>query len=243
MSTEAQATTVTENNCHTDPRRPVLTATELRQVAEWAHSVRGANMCMAVKRPIGGTVMVEAMPLSKVGKLGPQYLVIPVDTQNRVQDRRAIAGMKLKVKDKTAPGKEVDLFDTCKKTYGAVPDAMFWTESSVEKFLVPYYASVHSSDDTLGEKMQKISEIFDGDFTEEGVEGAEDAEVQVYAMLHLPKSEYVASPPDAALAVFYTMRRRPAPGSTTVPAPEDRVARLETLRLRAPAARARAGRA
>lgn len=227
----------------TELRPPVLTATELRQVAEWAHSVRGADMCMVASRPIGGTLAVKSMPLGETGGLGPEYLVIPVDTQNRVFERRTITEMKLKLKDKTVPAKEVDFFKACREKYGAEPDAMFWTESSVEKFLVPYYASVHSSDDTLGEEMQKIADIFDGNFEEAGVEGAAEAEVQVYAMVHLPKSEYVASPPDTAMAVLYTLARRPPPGSDTAPEPELRVARLETLGFRKPAARARAGRA
>lgn len=224
-----------------DPRQPVLTATELRQVAEWAHSVRGSDMCMVVSRPIGGRLTVVPTPSSKAGNLGPDYLVIPVDTTNRVDDRETIGEMRLTLTDGTPreeggsgekkKDREVDLFALCRTKYHCVPDAIFWTESSVEKFLVPYYASVHSSDDDLGTEMQNIADIFDGKFKSKETDPETDGPVTVYAMLHLPKSEYVASPPEeSTLGVLYSR------GEATVPT-------VERLLLPVPGEQAAPGRA
>jgi hypothetical protein len=183
------------------PERAVLTATELRQLAEWAHSVRGEHMCMVVfpRRP-GEALWYTPLPAVVAERMGPEYIVIPVETRNRVADRPAVRGMKIELRNKPTDekGEEVDFFEKCWEAYGTYPDAMFWTESSVEKFLLPYYASVYSSSDAVSERIKEIDDLFDGKVPPRmasAMEGAKDGEVTVYAMVHLPKSEYVASPP------------------------------------------------
>jgi hypothetical protein len=60
-----------------------------------------------------------------------------------------------------------DISDTC--------DALFWSESAVEKFAVPYYASLAGSE-AAGEVTDLILAYRDSD---------------VYGLVHLPKSDYV----------------------------------------------------
>jgi hypothetical protein len=63
-------------------------------------------------------------------------------------------------------------------TYAA--DAVFWSVSAVEKFLVPYYASVYGDE---GPRMaQQVLQILDTAAAEEG---------DAFAVAHLPSSEYV----------------------------------------------------
>lgn len=73
-------------------------------------------------------------------------------------------------------------------TYAA--DAVFWSVSAVEKFLVPYYASVYG--DQGPEMAKAVLQLM-------GVDGARDAAERVegetpFAVAHLPSSEYVGEP-------------------------------------------------
>ena len=63
-------------------------------------------------------------------------------------------------------------------TYAA--DAVFWSVSAVEKFLVPYYASVYG--DQGPQMAQQVLQILDT---------AAAAEGDAFAVAHLPSSEYV----------------------------------------------------
>lgn len=229
MSTDSQPQPDSGAGSGTEPRPPVLTATELRQVAEWAHSVRGPHMAMVVSRLDDGSLKVEPKLLANAPRGKPEFLVIPVDTENRVRKRRVIGGMNLRLVDKEkmgAPSVDVNFFQLCREAHGCEPDAMFWTESAVEKFLVPYYASVHSADKALGREMRRIAKVFDGKFKPKGRTLEHDEEVTVYAMVHLPKSEYVASPPEEpTMGVLYSIHRR---GADPVPMVE-KLSLLEPL--------------
>ncbi|HET6763657.1 MAG TPA: hypothetical protein VFH27_08290, partial [Longimicrobiaceae bacterium] len=71
-------------------------------------------------------------------------------------------------------------------------DAVFWSESAVEKFLIPYYASVYGNQAALA--VGDILEAFHGDRGDGGTHGGPrltDPDGLTYAMAHLPKSEYV----------------------------------------------------
>lgn len=63
-------------------------------------------------------------------------------------------------------------------TYAA--DAVFWSVSAVEKFLVPYYASVYG--DQGPQMAQQVLQILDTAAADEG---------DAFAVAHLPSSEYV----------------------------------------------------
>lgn len=75
-------------------------------------------------------------------------------------------------------------------TYAA--DAVFWSVSAVEKFLVPYYASVYGD---RGPDMAKavMDVLLLGIESEEGGEGMVEGG-RPFAMAHLPSSEYVGEP-------------------------------------------------
>ncbi|HLM67281.1 MAG TPA: hypothetical protein VK358_07135 [Longimicrobium sp.] len=73
-------------------------------------------------------------------------------------------------------------------TYAA--DAVFWSVSAVEKFLVPYYASVYGDQ---GPKMaQAVLDVLLPE-SAEGGEGRVEGETP-FAVAHLPSSEYVGEP-------------------------------------------------
>ncbi|MFL5540315.1 MAG: hypothetical protein ACJ8J0_15095 [Longimicrobiaceae bacterium] len=77
---------------------------------------------------------------------------------------------------------------------GLAADAVFLSASAVEKFLVPYYASVYG--DTAPDVVERLVSIFvppgspeRGDSGGERVEPAVDGS---FAVIHLPSSEYAA---------------------------------------------------
>jgi hypothetical protein len=75
-------------------------------------------------------------------------------------------------------------------TYAA--DAVFWSVSAVEKFLVPYYASVYG--DRGPDMAQAVMDVLLlGIESEQGGEGRVEYE-KPFAMAHLPSSEYVGEP-------------------------------------------------
>jgi hypothetical protein len=95
-------------------------------------------------------------------------------------------------------GKPVDLLGITIKpiaphpggTYAA--DAVFWSVSAVEKFLVPYYASVYGDQ---GPKMaQAVLDVLlrGAESAGDGVRGEENE--TPFAVAHLPSSEYVGEP-------------------------------------------------
>lgn len=73
-------------------------------------------------------------------------------------------------------------------TYAA--DAVFWSVSAVEKFLVPYYASVYG--DKGPQMAQAVLDVLLPE-SAEGGEGRVEGETP-FAVAHLPSSEYVGEP-------------------------------------------------
>jgi hypothetical protein len=79
---------------------------------------------------------------------------------------------------------------------GLAADAVFWSASAVEKFLVPYYASVYG--DTAPDVVDRLVSIFvPPGSPERGDNGGEMAVVPApvdtsFAVIHLPSSEYAA---------------------------------------------------
>ena len=72
-------------------------------------------------------------------------------------------------------------------------DAVFWGESSIEKFVVPYYASVYGSDagDAVTELLDTYNGVAAGGSGGDGGETLEPTTVEVYGLVHMPRSEYI----------------------------------------------------
>ena len=75
-------------------------------------------------------------------------------------------------------------------TYAA--DAVFWSVSAVEKFLVPYYASVYGDQGPDMAKAVMDVLLLGKESAGDGVRGDEDE--TPFAVAHLPSSEYVGEP-------------------------------------------------
>jgi hypothetical protein len=70
-------------------------------------------------------------------------------------------------------------------TYEA--DAVFWSLAAVEKFLVPYYASVYGDEGAA--HAQAVMDLMR--IPDTHLDADEDTEAQAFALVHLPSSEYV----------------------------------------------------
>jgi hypothetical protein len=77
-------------------------------------------------------------------------------------------------------------------TYAA--DAVFWSVSAVEKFLVPYYASVYG--DQGPDMANAVMDVLLRGVDSAGDAGAvgEEGDDKPFAVAHLPSSEYVGEP-------------------------------------------------
>jgi hypothetical protein len=78
-------------------------------------------------------------------------------------------------------------------------DAVFWSLAAVEKFMVPYYASVYG--DQGAAHAQAVMDLLR--IPDTHLDADEDTEAQAFALVHLPSSEYVTEhvPHVAALRV------------------------------------------
>ncbi|HEU4560732.1 MAG TPA: hypothetical protein VFS20_22960 [Longimicrobium sp.] len=70
---------------------------------------------------------------------------------------------------------------------GPAADAVFWTESAVEKFVVPYYASVHGP--RAARKVAAVLKVLHDSDGEKARD--QNAAVENFALIHLPTSEYI----------------------------------------------------
>jgi hypothetical protein len=151
--------------------KPQLTADLLRDIAEAANGIRKHEIWFVVKDVAGTLVYTIAKTdpgnpadaivipcLTKLKNERPQ--MIEIKCKARKLDGTIIDGNLLNVEGTT---------DEC--------DATFWSESAVEKFLIPYYASVAGD-----EAIQQLLDLLD-DFHHKA---------SVYALGHLPKSEYTS---------------------------------------------------
>lgn len=153
----------------------------LRQIAECASGMRNENLWFVVT---GNKFTVEKKEPFPVD---PEAIVIPVEKVNDPPSKVTAAW----ISDATGP--EVNLMEVKVPAIGPYPagiyaaDAVFWSVSAVEKFLVPYYASVYG--DTAWEHVKTVMSILmpppDQDFV---------IDPQPYAIAHLPSSEYTGVP-------------------------------------------------
>ncbi len=154
--------------------KQTFNSTQLRRLAEMADGLRGIPYASMNK---------ARMWMSRDRQTAPDTLSIPVNNRDVVQRRRCITEITIHLDN----GQKIDLY----KIGGFVPDALFWTESAVQKFLVPYYAAKHAADPRVPGVIRTLLNTFNGKARKRSKAGA-GSTVEVFAMAHLPKSEYTS---------------------------------------------------
>jgi hypothetical protein len=199
----------------TDPH-PHLDSLQLRLIAEAASGLRGepvhfvAQSDGTIREMYHGEGGGEAGGAQESGHVPPplDFVVVPAFTENVAPNMPPLTVATLQAQGVPDP---IDLLDL---PGGLGPaDAVFWSESAVEKFVIPYYASVYGNQ--AARAVGDILEAFHGDRGDGGGRGSKltDPDVQTYAMAHIPKSEYVmlddAGNVVADLAVIYKDESQP----------------------------------
>lgn len=160
--------------------RPDLTLDSIaaRAVAEYASSLRGPSeepAFIVTSRPHGRWKMgVERHQEAT----DPHQVVTPLDTPFVQPNRPAVEHVSIRAKGMEQP---VSLDEY---------DAVFWSESSVEKFVFPYYASKCQWE--AAHVLSVLSRAFYG-YVPGGPDGAPreaDEETIPFAVGHLPRSDY-----------------------------------------------------
>lgn len=160
------------------PPDPVpLDSITLRLIAEAASGARGVPV-QFVALPDG--TIEENRKGDRVPP--PDAVVIPAFTKDKVPNKPQLTEALIQAEGVDKP---IDLLNL-PNGMGAA-DAVFWSESAVEKFLIPYYASVYGNQAALA--VGDLLEAFHGDRGGRGEVTPLDAET--YALAHIPKSEYV----------------------------------------------------
>ena len=168
--------------------QPVLDSKQLRKIAEAVSGYRGTpQYWLVLTQNADGTLSHEVHdrdpgPLSNA-------VVLPCQTPKEA-DRPQVVSATIRA----AGGPEVNLLDLELEddegdtVYRA--DAVFWGESSVEKFVVPYYASVYGAD--AGEAVTELLDAYNG-VAAAGAEtrDGEPNSVEAYGLVHIPRSEYI----------------------------------------------------
>lgn len=166
--------------------RPLLGYRTLRRITEWASGVRAAEPTWFLVKHglIPDAPIIESWASDPHDLLSrdelDQVVIIPSFVGHGVGNRDAIEFARIGPK---ASGEDsVNVIDP-KGLYG---DSVFWTQSAVEKFLVPYYASV--AGDLAPQRVETVLRLL-GNPREIGDLRDPDGPV-VYALVHLPQSEY-----------------------------------------------------
>lgn len=171
------------------PAPRTMTYQDLRKMAECASSYRGLPVWMviddegwhvALREPTGkereGKTVIACMNPESSPRPMVTFAMIGAGTPGAREEGAAMVNL-------------LDLENVGDRVGVPVTqaDAVFWSESAVEKFVVPYYASVY------GNRADKeISEILDVlDDMRKGAQGAWTGEDQAFGLAHMPKSEYV----------------------------------------------------
>jgi len=169
---------------------PVLDSMQLRKIAEAVSGYRGTpRYWLVLTTGADGSLAYEIAPED------PGYrrdaVVIPCQTPKEARRPPVVSASIC-----AAGAPEVDLLnlqledDEGDVVYRA--DAVFWGESSVEKFVVPYYASVYGAE--AGEKVTELLDAYNGVTSAVGQARAGEGEPNVteaYGLVHIPRSEYI----------------------------------------------------
>lgn len=158
-------------------------ATTLRRIAETVHAVRSEAVQYVVVEPPTprGERTYNLCP-----KPGDSPAVINIPVQNRLppEDRVRMTDLDIKYTFRGTDGSR-KICDLVKE----LPDAVFWSESAVQKFMLPYYASKLSADPNVAEQLEKLLAVMRprGPVGEDGTLGGGST---VIGLVHLPNSEY-----------------------------------------------------
>lgn len=213
---------------------PVLTSIQLRKIAEGVSGYRGSTrFWLVLTQGDDGSLMYEISP-EDPGPL-PDAVVIPCQT-TREAERPPVVHASIRARG----AEPVDLLHLrLENDEGDVmhtADAVFWGNSSVEKFVVPYYASVYGNE--AGEAVTELLNTYNGIRTDSPALEEADGEpnrTEVYGLVHIPRSEYIELE-DESSTTPRSPRRRPHEGFAVLsfnPATgEHRVVRVEEYRER-----------
>lgn len=176
-----------------------LSSIDLRELAEFARGLRGQYLAFAAEPT---AIAVNACPgIDPCGQAG----TFTCATRRRRPDRPAPALVTATV---TGPGGTPETLTLLPggSQIPAPPDAIFWKGGALEKLMLPYYASVmgRQAPFFLGLLLAQweghmdvlpLSEHDDRALALEGLDAIADgtgpADTDVFAVIHLPLSEYV----------------------------------------------------
>lgn len=183
MSEQAQAPATNAG----EPHVKTMTYQDLRRMAECAASYRDGEVWIVFDEK--GWRVATTEP-----KHRPGQQVIPCNNAGKGPGKEPpkVSAAFIQANESGQPVDLLHLKRTNKKT-GKVEDlgpadAVFWSAAAVEKFVVPYYASVYA-DEAPG-KLEKIIRVLGTVHKPSGSStGGETAEP--FALAHMPKSEYV----------------------------------------------------
>jgi hypothetical protein len=162
---------------------PVLRYRDLRGLAEYASGVRCSEPVWLAACG-DGVIQHVADPASPDG-LPPNVWLV----RTEVGDGRGNRDSTQFARIGREPGEwgSVDLLEIPFRGELKAGDSVFWTQSAVEKFMVPYYASVYA-----GEAATMIGAILGLLGSKQSISGEiEGTQYEVFAVIHLPQSEYV----------------------------------------------------
>jgi hypothetical protein len=158
-----------------------LNSLNARMIADYASGLRGQGPEFLVGRRVPGGYHVEVVADHEPCSTETD-VVVPIDTNAVRTDRPPVEKVCME-----AAGHTVNLSNY---------DAVFWTESSVEKFLVPYLAAKYQWQ--AAAVLEMFARAWYGGVphvlgeTTDGTVGAPSEDVGVpFAVGHLPRSEYV----------------------------------------------------
>lgn len=168
----------------------MLPAHVLRQIAESASGVREPRWFVVTYDSTSGKYLIDPRDHDPGSVAGA--VVIP--TRSELRAKRPRIDLAVLAAEGVDPVNLLKLQDREGKLVSA--DSVFWTESAVEKFMLPYYASVYGSD--AGEKITELLKKFNGE-----APLPVDGDSPVYALVHIPKSEYIDLGSSTGLVVRY----------------------------------------
>jgi|GEM_PF-2768535 len=176
------------------PEPLILHYRDLRGLAEYASGVRDGDHPVWLAACGGGVIQRVADPTAP----GLSEHVLLVATEGG--DGRGNRDTTQFARIGTEPGEQgsVNLLKISFHDELKTSDSVFWTQSAVEKFMVPYYASVYG-----GEAAEKIKAVLGllGSTRRRRLESGkvDETDYEVFALIHLPQSEYVGATPASDL--------------------------------------------
>jgi len=171
--------------------QPVLNSRQLRKIAEAVSGYRSDHpFWLVLTQGEDGGLEYTVLPQDPGPR--PEAVVIPCRTPKEADRPRVVDAT---IRAEGAP--DVNLLNLkLEDDEGDVvrtADAVFWGESSVEKFVVPYYASVYGSE--AGDAVTELLDTYNGVAAEDtgagGAESMEPSTTAAYALVHIPRSEYI----------------------------------------------------